>query len=1843
MPGKLSKIGLSILMVICLVFGSGSTVHAQTVDEQMDTIKSRLKDYFLELDTIDDGAKVETCYVSQAEVYFDMMNEDGSFDDVDYQSTQNAANGGAWAPYLALDRLQAIAIAYHKEGNALYHKDEVITKLNQAIVHWNSIESGLSTTLKGPRSTNWWENQVGVQLRFSRIALFMEDIMSEDAMNIMLTKLKEKTPVKYGTGQNNLWFDQNWVYHAIITEDADELKDKVTNYLDYCLLTQLDDNTAEAVQVDNSYYMHGRQFYSNGYGLSMFRDMSFWIYMLRGTDFAICDEMMERMADYMINGTSWTLRGDIMELYLGYRPYSYEVGYKNYASAYIDPLKRMIASDSEHAFQYQAILDNIEGKNTSNGKSGNYYMWRSGYASHMREGYGVNIKMDSNTIIGGEWRGSWTGTNYGQLIYWTSSAASTITVDGDEYTNVFPVYDWAHCPGTTTPARIVQDFSNSGRFTNGTAHTIGVTDGTYGSTSYVMNKKDTQATKGYFFFDNEFVALGAGISSKETTAIHTTLNQCEADNVVVDGQTVDLGTEQDYSANYIYNDKIGYVFLDETQVHISNVKQNKVDASLWDEDKQKESAPVFTAYLNHGVQPVNGSYAYIVVPNTTASAVETYADDIPVTVIANTADVQAVRHDELKQTQINFYKAGTLEYKKGYTITVDHACNVMIDESGDVRKITVAVNDQEDHQVVNVGLEYENTKTTTTFVSQALPYAGQSMTLVEGEDNRYQASSAADDHSVMNVVDGDTNTYWQSNDSGEQWISLFTGTDQFIKNVQIQWGENAAQNYDVYISQDGVTYTKVQSITDGRETAEIGAICHYVKIVMTSSSGENYQIKEISFQPSQLLSQGKETETSSQSTQAPTYTGNLVVDGDLSTRWASQRNTDDNWITIDLGKKAKIDAIEIVWEAACSDNYQIEVSDDNKNWTTVKSSLKTDTSLTDKIVFEETAEGRYVKLHSLKSRTVSGTNYGINVFELKVYGEYKRAEENIALNQTTYTSSVSTFNETAKKMVGACAVDGDKTGNSRWASLRNTDDNWITIDLGQQALVDDIMIYWETSSSDNYRIEVSDDNENWEIIQSECVSGSGNNPIDKISFEESVSTRYIKVHSLKSRSYQYGINIYEIEVYGTYEEEIIPEVNIALNKPAVASSVYQGYTAERAFDGSVSGTDASQSRWVSLRKKDNTSLDDAQWIYVDLQDYYNLSKVVLNWEGACGKEYKIQVSTDGENWTDISHVTDGTAGIVTFTYDEDIIARYVKMQGIEPVGIYGYSLWEFEVYGELTELPEENIALNKPATTSSVYQGYTAERAFDGSVSGTGANQSRWVSLRKKENANLDDAQWIYVDLQDYYNLSKVVLNWEGWAAKEYKLQVSLDGKTWEDIEHITDGQSPNDQGYIKEFVFDEDIVARYVKMQGVEPGNIYGYSLWEFEVYGELMSKDIIKEIYDEYQTINRSLYTSSSLEAFDEVLKTAMSVYNSENISREQIIQTVEQMINANSLLVEKADKTGLESVIQQAQNIDEGLYTSKSLEALEDILNEVQEVYEDENATDIEVKAAINKLEVAMQSLVEKADKAELKKVIENAENVNKDLYTPSSVKTLEDVLSCVETVYADDNATEEEVTNAINMLTKAYGQLVARADKNQLKKMIDEVEALDETVYTTESFNALQASFIRAKEVLDNAEETQDEVDKAVKDLNNAISQLEKIERTALNNLLLEVKDIDMTKYTDESVKSLEAAIEKAEKVLTTTDQKAIDEAYEELKAAQAELKEKENKPEEPSQPENPDKDPSIVIVPGTPEQPVESIQPEESQETVVNTGDHHTIALYGSLSMIALLGVGISVFMKKRKD
>lgn len=92
---KVAKIIISLFVVFTMSLSNVQVTFGLTSNEEISIIKGRLKEHFLSLDTIDDGSKVETCYVSKAVDYLKLIKEDGSFDDVNYKANNNAANGAA--------------------------------------------------------------------------------------------------------------------------------------------------------------------------------------------------------------------------------------------------------------------------------------------------------------------------------------------------------------------------------------------------------------------------------------------------------------------------------------------------------------------------------------------------------------------------------------------------------------------------------------------------------------------------------------------------------------------------------------------------------------------------------------------------------------------------------------------------------------------------------------------------------------------------------------------------------------------------------------------------------------------------------------------------------------------------------------------------------------------------------------------------------------------------------------------------------------------------------------------------------------------------------------------------------------------------------------------------------------------------------------------------------------------------------------------------------------------------------------------------------------------------------------------------------------------------------------------------------------------------------------------------------------------------------------------------------------------------------------------------------------------------------------------------------------------
>jgi hypothetical protein len=147
-------------------------------------------------------------------------------------------------------------------------------------------------------------------------------------------------------------------------------------------------------------------------------------------------------------------------------------------------------------------------------------------------------------------------------------------------------------------------------------------------------------------------------------------------------------------------------------------------------------------------------------------------------------------------------------------------------------------------------------------------------------------------------------------------------------------------------------------------------------------------------------------------------------------------------------------------------------------------------------------------------------------------------------------------------------------------------------------------------------------------------------------------------------------------------------MNVAQHRPTYCSSIENTCRLCRyAVDGKPT------TRWSS-------QFEDPQWIYVDLGRPTRIDRVILRWETAFARAYQIQMSNDATAWTTVYSTTDGDGGVDDLAVTG--IGRFVRMLGTQRGTVWGYSLFEFEVYGSSStmNLPLTlNRALSIPVPT----------------------------------------------------------------------------------------------------------------------------------------------------------------------------------------------------------------------------------------------------------------------------------------------------------------------------------------------------------------------------------------------------------------------------------------------------------------------------------------------------------------------------------------------------------------
>lgn len=154
-------------------------------------------------------------------------------------------------------------------------------------------------------------------------------------------------------------------------------------------------------------------------------------------------------------------------------------------------------------------------------------------------------------------------------------------------------------------------------------------------------------------------------------------------------------------------------------------------------------------------------------------------------------------------------------------------------------------------------------------------------------------------------------------------------------------------------------------------------------------------------------------------------------------------------------------------------------------------------------------------------------------------------------------------------------------------------------------------------------------------------------------------------------SYQNGIGTLSLQShFGTMwyllERSSADTANLALNKTVTASSTQgPGLEAENAVDGNLT------TRWSS-------QYIDPQSITIDMGQTTAFNTVRLHWETAYASQYLLQTSDDNTNWSTLIDEQNGSGGIDEYMVDAN--ARYLRVYGTESSTLFGYSLYEIEIY-----------------------------------------------------------------------------------------------------------------------------------------------------------------------------------------------------------------------------------------------------------------------------------------------------------------------------------------------------------------------------------------------------------------------------------------------------------------------------------------------------------------------------------------------------------------------------------
>lgn len=592
------------------------------------------------------------------------LGADGKFTDIDYSYTSEKST---WEPSAVFENVITMCKAYFSPGNSYYMDAGLKTAIDNVLNDW--VKNKYT-------SVNWWFNEIDVPQKLSQILLYPFDENESYLPGLKTLALKgmpvineSKIHKASDTGGNLTDKLQIAVKIAAATRDADSMKNVVRYLLDNELSVFSHKNNGEGIMTDYSFHQHNSFFYDGSYGNVFCTGVNKILGYLEDTSFSVSERALNTYADYILEGHSWYFKKSQSD----FSCFGRAISRKNAVGSSIrnDSNNAVNVLVKQKGVDRRIDLLNLQAKrfdgvDNQTEKAKHFYI--SDMTVIHRPDFYIGVRTSSKRNINTEYM---NGENSKAMFI--SDGVTTIMRTGNEYKNIFPVWDWSMIPGTTT-----EYISNvpvmSSTYQWGLGEFVGgLSDGRDAISVMDYKRRTATAKKSYFLFDRGMVALGAGITDS-AASVRTTVNQCIQNGNVTyfDGTEKTLYTGNSVSADkisWIMHDNIGYYFPDGERLTVSA----KNRSGSWKTINSSQasgtvSSNIFTIYKDHGTKPVYDTYSYTVLPSVTKTELTEYIKAPQIDIISNTAAVQAIWNNKTNSASIVFWNKGIPNYKESVTI-----------------------------------------------------------------------------------------------------------------------------------------------------------------------------------------------------------------------------------------------------------------------------------------------------------------------------------------------------------------------------------------------------------------------------------------------------------------------------------------------------------------------------------------------------------------------------------------------------------------------------------------------------------------------------------------------------------------------------------------------------------------------------------------------------------------------------------------------------------------------------------------------------------------------------------------------------------------------------------------------------------------------------------------------------------------------------------------------------------------------------------------------------------------------------------------------------------------------